>query len=107
VADGLGNSITELCGVRTQTCPPGYKTGDAISPTKTGYKGQGLQILTDIAIDPAGNVWVANNWDRVDEGFKKTPDPPLATRFGGNGFVVFFGLAKPVRTPLVGPVQAF
>ena len=23
--------------------------------------------------------------------------------FGGNGTVVFFGLAKPVRTPLIGP----
>jgi hypothetical protein len=32
------------------------------------------------------------------------PDPALATRFGGNGVVVFFGLAKPVaRTPLIGP----
>ena len=63
----------------------------------------GLQIITDVAIDPAGNVWVANNWDRPDEGFKKVPDPALATRFGGNGTVVFFGLAKPVRTPLIGP----
>ena len=48
-------------------------------------------------------VWVANNWDRPDEGFKEVPDPALATRFGGNGTVVFFGLAKPVRTPLIGP----
>jgi hypothetical protein len=47
-----------------------------ISPPKTGYQGQGLQILTDLAIDPAGNVWVANNWDRVDQGFKKDPDSP-------------------------------
>ncbi len=107
VANAIGNSITQLCGVRTETCPPGYKTGDAISPPRTGYNGQGMQILTDIAIDPAGNVWVANNWDRVDEGFKRTPDPALATRFGGNGFVVFFGLAKPVTTPALGPVQAF
>lgn len=53
----------------------------------------------------AGNVWVANNWNRPDEGFKEVPDGALSTRFGGNGAVVFFGLAKPVRTPLVGPVQ--
>jgi hypothetical protein len=46
---------------------------------------------------------VANNWDRPDEGFKSVPAPALATRFGGNGTVVFFGLAKPVRTPLIGP----
>ena len=103
VANGGGHSITELCGVRTETCPPGTRTGDPISPPQRGYAGQGLQILTDIAIDPAGNVWVANNWDLADQGFKKIPDPALSTRFGGNGFVVFFGLAMPVRTPLVGP----
>jgi hypothetical protein len=36
----------------------------------------------------------------------KVPEPALSTRWGGNGAVVFFGLAKPVRTPLIGPVQA-
>ena len=38
-------------------------------------------------------------------GFKKVPPPALSTRFGGNGTVVFFGLAKPVHTPLIGPPQ--
>ena len=73
--------------------------------TPGGYIG-GLQIITDVAVDPAGNVWVANNWDRPDEGFKKDPEPALSTRFGGNGTVVFFGLAKPVKTPLIGPPRA-
>jgi DNA-binding beta-propeller fold protein YncE len=104
VANATGRSVTHLCGVRPENCPPGIKTGDPISPPG-GYIG-GLQIITDVAIDPAGNVWVANNWDRPDEGFKKVPEPALATRFGGNGTVVFFGLAKPVRTPLIGPPQA-
>lgn len=49
---------------------------------------------------------VANNWDLADQDLKKIPDPALSTRFGGNGFVLFFGLAKPVRTPLVGPPRA-
>jgi hypothetical protein len=62
-----------------------------------------LQVITDVAIDPASNLWVANNWDRPDEGFRETPEPALSTRFGGKGAVVFFGLAKPVRTPLIGP----
>lgn len=53
-----GASITHLCGARTETCPPGMKTGDPISPPG-GYVGGGMQPLTDIAIDPAGNVWVA------------------------------------------------
>jgi len=101
VANAMGHSVTQLCGARPANCPPGTKTGDSISPSG-GYIG-GLQTITDVAVDPAGNVWVANNWDRPDEGFKKVPDPALATRFGGNGTVVFFGLAKPVRTPLIGP----
>src|SRR3984885_510937 len=48
--------ITELCGVRLQNCPPGMKTGDQISPPG-GYVGGGLQMLTDVGVDPAGNVW--------------------------------------------------
>ncbi len=104
VANSTGRSITNLCGVRTETCPPGFKTGDPISPPG-GYVG-GLQIITDVDVDPAGNLWMANNWDRPDEGFKEVPDEALSTRWGGNGAVVFFGLAKPVRTPLIGPVQA-
>jgi sugar lactone lactonase YvrE len=107
VANATGRSFTELCGVRTQTCPPGSKVGDPISPVKTGYFGQGLQILTDIAIDPAGNVWLANNWDQADVGMSQIPDPALSTRMGGDGFIVFFGLAKPVKTPLIGPVRGW
>ncbi len=53
--------IVELCGVRTENCPPGMKTGDQISPPG-GYVGGGLQLQTDIAVDPAGNVWAINNW---------------------------------------------
>ncbi len=105
IANSTGRSVAQLCGVRVETCPRGLKTGDPISPP-SGYIG-GLQIVTDVAVDPAGNVWVANNWDLpVRAGFTKVPPEALSTRFGGNGAVVFFGLAKPVRTPLIGPVQA-
>ena len=55
--------IVQLCGVRTENCPPGFKTGDQISPPG-GYVGGGLQMQTDIAVDPAGNVWAINNWQR-------------------------------------------
>jgi hypothetical protein len=57
--------IVQLCGARTENCPPGFKTGDQISPPG-GYVGGGLQMQTDIAVDPAGNVWVTNNWQDVD-----------------------------------------
>ncbi len=103
VANGFGKTVTELCGVRTDTCPPGYQTGDPISPPKTGYAGKGMQFLTGVVIDPAGNVWVANNIDLMDEVcITKVPDEAVSTRCGGNGFVEFFGLAKPVKTPVVG-----
>ncbi len=103
VANGFGKTLTELCGVRTETCPPGVKTGDPISPPKTGYAGKGMQFLTGVVVDPAGNVWAANNIDLMDQVcLTKTPDETVSTRCGGNGFVVFFGLAKPVKTPVVG-----
>jgi DNA-binding beta-propeller fold protein YncE len=104
VANAMGHSVIQLCGARPETCPPGFKIGDPLSPPG-GYVG-GLQIITDVDIDPAGNVWVANNWDRPDQGFMKVPEFAQATRFGGNGTVVFFGLAKPVKTPLIGPPRA-
>src|SRR5262249_54619480 len=39
--------ITQLCGARTENCPPGMKTGDQISPPN-GYVGGGLQMQTDL-----------------------------------------------------------
>jgi hypothetical protein len=95
--------IAELCGVRTENCPPGMKTGDQISPPG-GYVGGGLQMQVDIDIDPAGNVWVTNNWQDIDSCIG-TPSEALSTRCGGQGVVVFYGLAKPVRAPQIGPAQ--
>ena len=67
-------------------------------------RGQGG--LLGIALDPAGNVWVANSWNNTDIGFSEVPDEARSTHFAANTTVVFFGLAKPVRTPLIGPAQA-
>ena len=96
--------IVQLCGVRTENCPPGFKTGDQISPPG-GYVGGGLQMQVDIDIDPAGNVWVTNNWQDIDSCIG-TPSETLSTRCGGQGVVVFYGLAKPVRAPQIGPARA-
>jgi len=96
--------IVQLCGVRTENCPPGMKTGDQISPPG-GYVGGGLQMQTDIAVDPAGNVWAINNWQDIDSCVG-TPNEALSTRCGGQGVVVFYGMAKPVRAPQIGPAQA-
>jgi hypothetical protein len=104
VANSAGRSIMQLCGVRPENCPPGLKTGDPTAPPG-GYVG-GLQIITDVAVDAAGNVWAANNWQLPEKaGFEQVPPEAVSTRFGGNGAVVFFGLAKPVFPPLIGPVR--
>jgi hypothetical protein len=95
--------IVQLCGARTENCPPGFKTGDQISPPG-GYVGGGLQMQTDLAIDPAGNVWVMNNWQDVDSCYSNLPEA-LSTRCGGQGVVVFYGMAKPVRAPQIGPAR--
>ena len=96
--------IVQLCGVRTENCPPGMKTGDQISPPG-GYVGGGLQMQTDIAVDPAGNVWAMNNWQDIASCIGK-PQEALSTRCGGQGVVIFYGLAKPVRAPQIGPARA-
>ena len=101
---GSGGSITHLCGARNEICPPGMKTGDPISPPG-GYVGGGMQSLTDIAVDPAGNVWVADNWQRPDSCFSPSSDEAKSTLCGGNGLTVFYGMAKPVRSPQIGPAR--
>ena len=98
-ADG----IVELCGFRTENCPPGKKTGDAISPPG-GYVGGGMQYQVDVVIGPAGDVWVTNNWEDWKAVYPGYPEA-LSTRGGGQGVVVFYGMAKPVKTPLIGPPQ--
>jgi hypothetical protein len=59
-------------------------------------------MQTDIAVDPAGNVWVMNNWQDIDSCIG-TPSEALSTRCGGQGLTIFYGMAKPVRAPQIGP----
>jgi hypothetical protein len=49
-----------------------------------------MMRTTGVAIDQAGNVWTANNW-KPDVHIDFTTDP------GGDGMVIFAGLAKPPR----------
>ncbi len=100
---GSQAGIVQLCGFRTENCAPGMKTGDAISPPG-GYVGGGLQLQVDIGIGPAGDVWVTNNWQDHTSCFGR-PEESASTRCAGEGVVVFFGMAKPVRTPLIGPAR--
>lgn len=85
--------VSKLCGANPETCPIGMSAGDPLSP-ENGYQFDGLVRNTGVAIDPSGNVWLANNWFEI----------PIQTNPGGDGVVVFIGLAGPVVTPLLGPV---
>jgi hypothetical protein len=69
---GASGQIAHLCGVRTENCPSGMKTGDQISPP-LGYVGGGLQMQTDLAIGPSGDVWVMDNWEDIDACFGRAP----------------------------------
>jgi len=93
--------IVELCGYRTEHCPPGVKTGDVISPPG-GYVGGGLQLMVDVGIGPAGDLWITNNWQDWKAAFPGYPES-LSTLAAGQGVVVFYGMANPVKTPLIGP----
>ncbi|MDO8211612.1 hypothetical protein [Conexibacter sp. CPCC 206217] len=93
VAGFLGGNLTELCGVRRGSCPPGVRTGAPISPKRAGYDSASFEHITAVQVDPSGNVWLANNW---------TNGSPLSEFVGGNGLVQLVGAATPVRTPLFG-----
>jgi hypothetical protein len=102
--------LTKLWGVNA---PPGHNVGDPISPA-TGYTvpSAGSEVLlhngdplygpgappsfipmmrqTAVVIDQAGNIWSINNWKPdVDIDFGGNP--------GGDGIVIFVGLAAPPR----------
>ena len=103
--------LSKLCGIDRAACPPGAKIGDPISPS-TGFTtpSAGSEVLlangnplygpgeppsfspmmrqTASVIDRAGNVWTINNW-KPDFIVDKTSNP------GGDGVVIFVGLAPP------------
>jgi hypothetical protein len=111
--------ISELCGFARNGCA---RMGDAMTPT-TGYTlpSAGDQVLlhngiplygpyseiktykplmrmTAVAVDMAGNVWAINNWKPIEDTLRENP--------GGDGIVVFIGLAGPVMpVPYSAPPQ--
>src|SRR5262249_32594587 len=96
VANFGGQRLSELCGSKTSTCPPGKRQiGAAISP-KQGYRFDGLVRNTGVIVDPSGNAWLATNWK----------NPPIQTNPGGYQIVASLGLAAPVKSPAIGPPQA-
>lgn len=109
--------VTQLCGTNTANCPAGKNTvGAGISPStgwtlpsggdqvrlasgkplysplkQPSYKP--LMRATATQIDMAGNVWVTNNW-------KPSGLNDLLKNPGGDGLVIFVGMAAPVKPGL-------
>jgi hypothetical protein len=115
-SDFTSGRLTKLAGANPRTRPPGTKLGDPISPA-TGYTvpSAGSEVLlhngdplygpgappsfapmmrqTKGGIDQAGNVWSLNNW-------KPDLDIDILFNPGGDGVVIFVGLAPPPTTQI-------
>jgi sugar lactone lactonase YvrE len=79
VTNILGSSITELAGSAANS------PGQILSPTAGWAKDAGLSKGFAVAIDASGNLWVVNNATNI--------------------LTEIVGLATPVKTPQIGPVQ--
>lgn len=106
-------NMSELAGANPATRPVGLNLGDPISPA-TGFTvpSAGSQVLlhsgtplygpnappnfnplmrmTAVHFDGAGNAWAANNW-------KPDFNVDLVLNPGGDGMVIFIGIAEPPR----------
>ena len=90
-----------MAGVEPQGHPAGTKSGDAIHQFQSGS----IQMIIDVAVDPAGNVWAANDWNAVEPVVAGDPIRRTSTWGGGSGLTVIYGIAAPVKTPLMGQVR--
>ncbi|WP_264563748.1 hypothetical protein [Flavobacterium sp. N3904] len=94
-------SVVLMAGNNTQGHPAGTKPGDVIH----SFTGGSIQMLTDVAIDPAGNVWAANNWNDAIAATSKDPKRSISTWGGGSGLTIIYGVAAPVKSPRIGIVR--
>jgi len=96
-------SVVLLAGDDTKGHPAGTKTGELIHR----FTGGSIQMITDVNIDPAGDVWVANNWNSVDGVSAENPVFATSTWGGGSGLTVIYGVASPVKPPRVGLAKSY
>jgi len=102
IANFGGRSLALMAGADPKGYPSGTKTGDVIHQFHSGS----LQYPLDVAIDPAGNVWINNNWNDYEMAIARNPPRRTSTWGGGSGCTVWYGVAAPVKTPLIGQVRA-
>lgn len=92
-----------IAGDGTKGHPAGTKAGDVIHMFQSGS----IQMLTDVSIDAAGNVWAANNWNFEPATMDDNPARRTSTWGGGSGFTVIYGVAGPVKPPRMGKVRTY
>jgi hypothetical protein len=98
-----GRSVALMAGVDTKGHTAGAKTGDVIRVFKSGS----IQMLTDVSIDAAGDVWAANNWNDPKAATDPNPVRATSTWGGGSGITVIYGVAAPVKPPRMGLVKGY
>ena len=103
VGNMWARSVTLLAGDNTKGHPAGTKTGDVIHVFQSGS----IQMVTDVSIDPAGNVWAANNWNILEAAAVRIRLVPPRLGAAGSGFTVIYGVAAPVKPPRIGKVQTY
>ena len=96
-----GRSIALMAGVGAKPNERHASPGQVLHV----FSGGSIQMLTDVAIDPAGNVWAANNWNVPGAVLDTNPDWRTSTWGGGSGLTVIYGVAGPVKPPRMGKVQ--
>ncbi|WP_057939102.1 Vgb family protein [Algoriphagus resistens] len=101
VANFMGRGVSFMAGASPGGRTEAFKTGDLIHTIHSGS----IQMLTDVVVDQAGNLWCANNWNLPQTVMEAKSDPAYSTWGGGSGVLVIYGIAKPAQTPLVGPVS--
>ena len=67
----VNNGVVLMAGVETKGHPAGTKTGDVLHVFRSGS----IQLLTDMSIDAAGDVWAANNWNLSSAAMADRPTP--------------------------------
>lgn len=101
VANFIGRGVSFMAGASRSERTGTFETGDVIHTIHSGC----IQMLTDVVVDQAGNLWCANNWNLPQTVMEAKPDPAYSTWGGGSGVVVIYGIAKPAETPLIGTVS--
>jgi hypothetical protein len=103
VGNFKGRSVVLMAGAEPRGRSANAKAGDIIHV----FSGGSIQMLTDVSIDPAGDVWAANNWNDPAAAAGDPPAYATSTWGGGSGLTVIYGVAAPVKPPRMGKVRPY